>query len=384
MAAPPEKPLPPSLQAAGVDSIRVKWTLPPRIVKAGKFASVSMKADGSSDWHRVDGVTGILGASDALPFPLSTTEIVVQGLDATKCYVAKLRLGNQFGWGPDSEVSTGLQLSSLRPLAAAAPVLEAVGETSMRVHWTLPPLLPGAPPFTCVTVYIREGTLGTFTAVDSKTTLVTASGAISYWASLCKAEVTGLSPDVTYFSHISVMNACGWGPHSATSTGLQISSLRPLAAAAPVLEAVGGTSMRVHWTLPPLLPGAPPFTDVAVYIREGTLGTFTAVDSKTTLVTASGAISYWASLCKAEVTGLSPDVTYFSHIKVKNACGWGPSSMASIRGLQLPCSDVEVTGTSTRAERDVELRKRAIDVESATLDTRVQSRIPDPKRVKEE
>ena len=276
MKVPPEKPLPPTLQAAGVDSIRVKWTLPPRIVKAGSFASVSMKADGSSDWHRVDGVTGILGASDALPFPLSTTEIVVQGLDATKCYVAKLRLGNQFGWGPDSEVSTGLQLSSLRPLAAAAPVLEAVGETSM----------------------------------------------------------------------------------------------------------------RVHWTLPPLLPGAPPFTDVAVYIREGTQGTFKAVDSTTTLVTANGGISYLASLCKAEVTGLSPDVTYFSYIKVMNVCGWGPSSEASIRGLQLPCSDAEVTGTSTRAERDVELRKRAIDVESATLDTflytRVQSRIPDPKRVKKE
>ena len=381
MAAPPEKPLPPSLQAAGVDSIRVKWTLPPRIVKAGKFASVSMKADGSSDWHRVDGVTGILGASDALPFPLSTTEIVVQGLDATKCYAARLRLGNQFGWGPDSEVSTGLQLSSLRPSAAAAPVLEAVGETSMRVHWTLPPLLPGAPPFTHVAVYIREGTLGTWKPLDSKTTLVEAGGE-AHLASLCKAEVTGLSPDVTYFSHIKVMNACGWGPQSATSTGLQISSLRPLAAAAPVLEAVGETSMRVHWTLPPLLPGAPPFTYVAVYIREGTLGTWKPLDSKGTLVEAGEA--HLASLCKAEVTGLSPDVTYFSFIKVMNACGWGSSSTASNRGLQLPCSDVEVTGTSTRAERDVELRKRAIDVESATLDTRVQSRIPDPKRVKKE
>ena len=383
MGVPPEKPLPPSLQAAGVDSIRVKWTLPPRIVKAGSFASVSMKADGSSEWLRVDGVTGILGASDALPFPLSTTEIVVQGLDATKCYVAKLRLGNQFGWGPDSEVSTGLQLSSLRPLAAAAPVLEAVGETSMRVHWTLPPLLPGAPQFTDVTVFIREGALGTWKPLDSKTTLLTASGGMSYLASLCKAEVTGLSPDVTYFSMIQVKNACGWGPDSATSTGLQLSSLRPLAAAAPVLEAVGETSMRVHWTLPPLLPGAPPFTRVAIYIREGTQGTFMKL-SKTTLVTGSDRGTYLASLCKAEVTGLSPDVTYFSRIRLMNAYGWGPSSEASIRGLQLPCSDVKVTGSSTREERDVELRKRAIDVELATLDTRVQSRIPDPKRVKKE
>ena len=120
MPPPAAIPHAPTLHAEGEDAIRVKWTLPDGLEKIGSFGIVSMKADDASEWLRVDCASGIIGAADALPMPLSMTECVVKGVDAKVKYVAKVRLGNQSGWGPDSAVSKPLQLLALRPAAPAA------------------------------------------------------------------------------------------------------------------------------------------------------------------------------------------------------------------------------------------------------------------------
>ena len=148
--APPPAAVAPTLEAAGEDSIRVAWAVP-------SFAAVSLRAEGSSRWLRVDAVSGKLDQPDALPLPLKTTSCVVKGVDPKATYVARVRLGNQSGWGPDSPASKSLTLASLAPSAPAAPLLEAVNKTSLRVHFTLPPVRPDASAHGIVTVHVKAG-----------------------------------------------------------------------------------------------------------------------------------------------------------------------------------------------------------------------------------
>jgi len=64
------------------------------------------------------------------------------------------------------------------------------------------------------------------------------------------------------------------------------------------------------------------------------------------------------------VTGLEGGASYEAQICASNDFGWGKSSPFS-RPLKLKedSSELEVTGSRTWAERDAELRKRAIDVD---------------------
>ena len=212
-----------TLHAHGEDAIRVEWTLPrgmDKNVSDFTAAAVSLKADGDSTWRRVDAATGKLDdGPDALPVMLPSTQCVVRGFDQSVQYIAKVRLADTSGWSPDSAPSKGLKLASLRPIAPAAPVLEAVDETSMRVHFTTPPKLPGAPKHSSVAVLIRAGD-GAWRPLDAATSKIGPGKA--HRASCTMADVKGLSAGETYHAKISVKNACGWGDHSALSEGLKL------------------------------------------------------------------------------------------------------------------------------------------------------------------
>ena len=152
-------------------------------------------------------------------------------------------------------------------------------------------------------------------------------------------------------------------------------NVAPLEPAAPVLEAVDQTSARVHFTLPPVRPGAPPHTCVVVSIgmlRDGS-SEWKPVDSKTS--TLSEGRAHAVSSTSALVKGLVAGATYRANIIVKNAHGPGPSSNTS-EGATLPDEELHVAGERTWAERDAELRKRAIDLESASTTSRTSSRVP--------
>ena len=63
------------------------------------------------------------------------------------------------------------------------------------------------------------------------------------------------------------------------------------------------------------------------------------------------------------VPGLSPDTEYEVYYKQRNAFGWSSRS-PEIPGCKFrTLSDVEITGTRTQAERDVELRRQAVDAD---------------------
>jgi hypothetical protein len=89
-----------------------------------------------------------------------------------------------------------------------------------------------------------------------------------------------------------------------------------------------------------------------------------------------------ASVGEALVTGLEEGTTYNARVVVNNSCGWGSHSAMS-EGITLPQSDVEVTGETTWEGRDKELRKQAVDVETAGVARKqAVSRIPASKRQK--
>ena len=64
------------------------------------------------------------------------------------------------------------------------------------------------------------------------------------------------------------------------------------------------------------------------------------------------------------VTGLEGGAQYHALINAKNAFGWGNDSpFGKPLKLKEDPSELEVTGSRSWAERDAELRKRAIDVD---------------------
>ncbi|EOD28938.1 hypothetical protein EMIHUDRAFT_254008 [Emiliania huxleyi CCMP1516] len=203
------------------------------------------------------------------------------GVDPKATYVARVRLGNQSGWGPDSPASKSLTLASLLPTAPAAPLLEAVDKTSLRVHFSLPPVRPGASAHGNVTVHVKAGD-GAWQAVDAtSSTPFSADGSgTAHRADSRVALVKGLVEGLTYRAMVNVKNACGWGAFSPVSEPLTLgaAALRPTAPAAPLLEAVDKTSLRVHFSPPPVRPGAPAHESVTVHVKAGD-GAWQAVDA---------------------------------------------------------------------------------------------------------
>ena len=249
---PPPAPDAPTLHAHGEDAVRVEWTLPHGM--DNNVAYVSLKADGDSTWHRFDAATGELADdADAYPVLLPSTECVVRGLDPSLQYIAKFRLGGSCGWGPDSATSKGLTLASLRPIVPGPPLLEAVDETSLRVHFRTPPKLPGAPDHERVGVIVRAGG-GARQVVDAATSALMNSGrGTAHPASCTVADVKGLSAGETYQARISVKNACGWGPTSPLSDPVKLpgSELETTGSGTPNVTPKESRKRALETTSPP-------------------------------------------------------------------------------------------------------------------------------------
>ena len=153
----------------------------------------------------------------------------------------------------------------------------------------------------------------------------------------------------------------GWGPWSSASNAISLHLLVPAAPAAPVLEA-GSKSLRVLWTLPPQPKNTSAYTHVTVWIKCGN-GQWKPVDSTTGTLDVQGATtSFKASLLQCTVTGLEEGKEYKAKLSVLNGAGWGDSSPDS-ELLQLPTSEVQLVGSTSREEKDEAGRKRAIDVD---------------------
>ena len=156
----------------------------------------------------------------------------------------------------------------------------------------------------------------------------------------------------------------------------------------PLLEAVDSTSLRVHFSPPPVRPGAPAHDFVTVHVSDGGA----VVDAASS--TLKPGLAFVAVVGFALVKGLSKEVSYRAKVSVRNIHGWGAHSPSS-EPLQLPepaspvsgpvsgpaSPEVEVTGSKSREERDAELRKRSVDVDAEVVDVDAPRY---PKRSKQE
>ena len=377
MAAPPSGDRP-TLDAADESSIRVRFKLPPTD-PAVTFFIVSFKVGASRTFKKVDALTNRIVDKDATAFPASQHECIVRGLVVGTKYAAKIRFGNSNGWGADSAESEPLSIQSLKPMAPAAPLLEVVSETSIKVCFAEPPEVAGKP-HTAATIVIQEednGDKGPWRVVDGGTLKLSEPGcpgsAIALPGSQC--VVTGLDCGKVYRARMSVMNACGWGATSADSEPLCIKHFSPKAPAAPLLEVVSETSIKVCFTEPPKV-GGEPHTYATIFMRANR-GAFKAVDGATCKLGGSRAVKLPCT--HITVQGLAPATSYVAKIVMKNASGWGDESAES-ESVRLPDHEVEITGGLTWEQRDAQLRKRAIDVDDTCHESRTVSRLPQKRQ----
>ena len=149
-----------------------------------------------------------------------------------------------------------------------------------------------------------------------------------------------------------------------------------------MLEAIPGSEDRLR-----VLFAAPPTaTHVTLFLRI--VGQdWKMVNSATgkRVETPSGATAHPATDKSCVVTGLEAGTAYECQLTAKNAFGWSSTSACSAP-LTLEGEAVEFAGSRSWAEKDEELRKRAIDVENEPEEqgtqqaNKVQSKVVEVKR----
>ena len=333
-------PAAPTLEVTREDSIRVRYTLP----KGSTHAVVRMRKVGDPSWKVIDASTGML--DEAGTAHTARQQCQCAGLNRKARYEAVVKAKSKAGWGEWSTASEPLKIFDSTPPAPGAPKLEAASEDSIRVLYAAP---PGS---SLLDVRIRE--------VSERAEWQDISDEV--FEPNDEVIAAGLDPLKSYEVKFSAFNTAGWGEDSPVSRPLKIDDFVPPAPGAPVLEAMDEPgSLRVRWA-------APPGSDfVTVYLSKNGAEA-EAVDAATARTVKPGrpGRAHRASLGECVVTGLEGGAQYHALINAKNAFGWGNDSpFGKPLKLKEDPSELEVTGSRSWAERDAELRKRAIDVDQA-------------------
>ena len=280
------------------------------------------------------------------------------------------RCANDFDWGAESPASAPFKV--VPPVAPQAPRLEPVSTVTpetdvddtdaegIRVHFAAP---PGCAK---VNVIFWDG------KSEQRVTPNFKLGPNDCGGKTCGSlgpsiVVTGLSIESIYDAGVQVAleahNGC-WGPRGPWSKPLKFTDYAPEPPCEPVIDSITEDSVRVSFSLlQDCMHGGLSFfkgtKKLGFDFSSGTL------IGQAPLEKAFGNYMGPASDCKKGlvVSGLQPDTTYRVHCAAWNAFGWsGRSPDSTFRTL--PEDVVEITGTRTQAERDAELRKRALDVDA--------------------
>ena len=263
------------------------------------------------------------------------------------------RRADDFDWGPTSPRSAPLVRAL--PLACGAPLLEPVSSTEMRVHFAVPQGCTAGG----VRFYEDGAPLGRHVAPDTCTLRKAGeSGAVGPMTGGKTIVVEGLSSKISYTVRVRAGNGIGWGPWSPRSTPMKLLDFRPPVPSAPVVDQISSDSARVFCAV------LPTCTSATIKFRAVGTGVDLLVDHRSgnkLVKYGGGAVLRAACYAGVVVPGLSPDTEYEVAYSQKSGFGWSRDSpRTKIRTL----SDVEITGTRTQAERDVELRRQAVDADA--------------------
>ena len=281
-------------------------------------------------------------------FPIAAKGLGGGTFTATVCF----RRAYDFDWGPTSPRSAPL-VRALPP-APGAPMLEAVSDKEIGVHFAVPQGCSMAS-----IIFYEDGATRRF--VDKTTHTLTAQGTteLVFPATGDKSIlVKGLSSEISYTVEVLAHNGIGWGPRSPASKPLKLADHQPPAPSAPVVDRITADSARVFCAVLKNCRASIGFlavgTGIELFVDHGWGNELRPL---------AGALSSSRHACYKGVVvpGLSADTEYAVAYCQKNDFGWSPySPRTKFRTL----SDVEITGTKTQEERDEELKRHAVDVDA--------------------
>ena len=284
----------------------------------------------------------------------------VAGLGAgTFTATVAFRAADDLEFGPTSPRSAPLERTPAP--ACGAPMLEPVSDTKMRVHFAVPHGCSSA------RVEFHENGSRHGLSVDPQTCKLRGYGGTRPQFAVTGDTtflVTGLSDKISYTARVAAHNGIDWGDGSPSSKPVKLADHKPRAPCVPVLDQISSDSVRVFCA--PLSN----CTDAIIFFKNlGTGRDLMMVDSSR-----GNLLSRLENWRKASpradcykgvvVPGLSPDTEYEVYCKQGNTFGWSSRS-PEIPGCKFrTLSDVEIIGTQTQAERDLELRRQAVDADA--------------------
>ena len=255
------------------------------------------------------------------------------------------------------------------PVAPAAPLLEVAGNGKLRVRFAAPPAEPACSE---MAVYLRTIGAGVpWSAVNGATKRLVEDGKGNCVpCTHGEVVVEGLCAG-WWEARVRAMNAVSFGAASPTSTAVAVlGPMVPPAPSAPLLQAAGNGKLRVRFAAPVAEPAC---SETALYLRTvgaggRLLGVWSAVNGSTKRLLEKGAQGSCIPICTGDVVvqGLSAG-SWEARFRTMNAVGFSDFSPVSSRISVEDDDDVAIVSSKSWADRDRELRKRAIDVDDSDV-----------------
>ena len=294
LPTPPAAPTALVASAITATGLTLSWTAP-----SGPISSYALEY--STDNTFASGVTTLTPAGGA-------TSQAITGLSANTTYFFRLKAINL---GGESPFSTPALSATTLPGPPSNLAASNVLQTTLTLTWNAP-----------------GGTLTGYALRYSTSPDPSGATPVSVDASATSFNVTGLTPNTTYYFQISALNGSG---SSLASNVLQVSTL-PNPPAAPTnltATAITTTGLTLTWT--------PPAGPISSYVLQySTDDTFTTIFTQ--LPPAGNATS-------AVITGLTANTTYFFRLKAINAGGESP--FAATTGIStLPGAPTALTASA--------------------------------------